>query len=56
MRDHLVQMFQAGIGACHPQRVLRAHLPPPGPGRTIVLALGKAAGEMAMAGNCMRQK
>jgi glycerate 2-kinase len=47
MRDHLTQMFQAGIAACHPKNVLRAHLPAPGAGRTILLAIGKAAAEMA---------
>lgn len=40
-------MFQAGIAACHPKRVLPGHLPAPPPGRVVVLALGKAAGEMA---------
>jgi glycerate 2-kinase len=48
MRDHLAQMFQAGIAACHPSRVLPAHLPKAGRGRAIVLAIGKAAGEMAL--------
>ena len=38
-------MFQAGIDACHPRKVLPAHLPDVG--RPLVLALGKAAGEMA---------
>lgn len=47
MRDHLIQLFQAGIAACHPKRVLPGHLPEPPAGRVIVLALGKAAGEMA---------
>ena len=47
MRDHLVQMFQAGIDACHPKRVLPGHFPPAGKNRTIVLAIGKAAAEMA---------
>ena len=47
MRDHLVSMFHAGIAACHPKRVLPAHLPPRPEGRLIVLALGKAAVEMA---------
>jgi glycerate 2-kinase len=47
MRAHLAQMFQAGIDACHPRNVLPAHLPPPGKGEMLVLALGKAAGEMA---------
>jgi len=45
MRDHLIQLFHAGIAACHPQRVLKAHLPEAE--RVVVLALGKAAGEMA---------
>jgi hydroxypyruvate reductase len=47
MRDHLVRMFQAGIDACHPRRALPPHLPPAPAGRMIVLALGKAAVEMA---------
>ncbi|HYJ53560.1 MAG TPA: DUF4147 domain-containing protein [Allosphingosinicella sp.] len=47
MRDHLTQMFQAGIAACHPKNALRGHLPAPGPARTILLAIGKAAAEMA---------
>lgn len=38
-------MFQAGIDACHPRSVLRPHLPDVE--RPLVLALGKAAGEMA---------
>jgi len=45
MRAHLTQMFQAGIAACHPKRVLPGHLPKVR--RPIVLAIGKAAGEMA---------
>ncbi len=49
MRDHLIQVFQAGIAACHPKRVLPGHLPEAPAGRVIVLALGKAAGEMAKA-------
>jgi len=47
MRDHLVQMFHAGIAACHPRRVLPPHLP--AAERAVVLAIGKAAGEMAKA-------
>jgi len=47
MRDHLVKMFQAGIAACHPERVLPPQLPPRAEGRLIVLALGKAAIAMA---------
>lgn len=38
-------MFQAGIDACHPRRVLPPHLPDVE--RPLVLAVGKAAGEMA---------
>ena len=38
-------MFQAGIDACHPRNVLPAHLPDVE--RPLLLALGKAAGEMA---------
>jgi glycerate 2-kinase len=45
MRAHLTQMFQAGIAACHPRRVLPAHLPDAE--RPIVLAIGKAAAAMA---------
>ena len=47
MRDHLVNMFQAGIAACHPEAVLPPRLPPRAEGRLIVLALGKAAIAMA---------
>lgn len=45
MRHHLVQMFHAGIAACHPENVLPRFLPAEPP-RTI-LAIGKGAGEMA---------
>ena len=45
MRDHLIRMFHAGIGACHPDAVLPRHLPAETP--RIVLAIGKAAGAMA---------
>ena len=47
MRDHLIRMFQAGIDACRPALTLAGHLPPPPRGTPIVLALGKAAAEMA---------
>jgi len=47
MRAHLTQMFQAGIAACHPRRVVPPHLPEVE--RPVVLAIGKAAGEMAAA-------
>jgi glycerate 2-kinase len=45
MRDHLVRMFHAGIGACHPDTALPRHLPAETP--RVVLAIGKAAGAMA---------
>lgn len=47
MRDHLERIFRAGVAASQPARILPPHLPAPGAGRTIVLALGKAAGGMA---------
>ena len=47
MRDHLERIFRAGVAASQPAQVLPPHLPAPGAGRTIVLALGKAAGGMA---------
>jgi len=47
MRAHLREMFQAGIAACHPERVVPPHLPEVE--RPIVLAIGKAAAAMAAA-------
>lgn len=49
MRDHLRRIFGAAIAACDPARVLPAHLPEPPPGRTLLLAVGKAAAAMAAA-------
>jgi hydroxypyruvate reductase len=46
-RGHLEAIWRAGVEACLPERVLPAHLPEPPPGRTILLALGKAAVPMA---------
>jgi hydroxypyruvate reductase len=46
-RAHLEAIWRAGVEACLPERVLPPHLPPPPPGRTILLALGKAAVPMA---------
>ncbi|HEX8626041.1 MAG TPA: DUF4147 domain-containing protein [Allosphingosinicella sp.] len=48
-RGHLERIWRAGLEACLPERVLPAHLPDPPPGRTILLALGKAAIPMAAA-------
>ncbi|HEX8257657.1 MAG TPA: DUF4147 domain-containing protein, partial [Allosphingosinicella sp.] len=42
-------MFRAGAEACLPGRLLPRHLPEPPPGRTILLAVGKAAIGMAAA-------
>ena len=46
-RAHLEEIWRAGVEACLPSRVLPPHLPAPPPGRTILLALGKAAVPMA---------
>lgn len=43
------QLWWAGVEACLPARVVPQHLPEPPPGRTILLALGKAAVPMARA-------
>ena len=48
-REHLEAIWRAGMEACLPERVLPAHLPPPPVGRTLLLALGKAAVPMAAA-------
>jgi glycerate 2-kinase len=46
-REHLEAIWRAGMEACLPERVLPPHLPEPPAGRTILLALGKAAVPMA---------
>ncbi|MFL6846491.1 MAG: glycerate kinase [Allosphingosinicella sp.] len=46
-RSHLEAIWRAGMEACLPERLVPPHLPEPPPGRTIVLALGKAAVPMA---------
>ncbi|HEX8483439.1 MAG TPA: DUF4147 domain-containing protein [Allosphingosinicella sp.] len=48
-REHLEAIWRAGMDACLPGRVLPPHLPGAPPGRTFLLALGKAAIEMAAA-------
>lgn len=48
-REQLEAIWRAGLAACLPERVLPPHLPEPPPGRTILLALGKAAVPMARA-------
>jgi len=50
MRRDLERIFRAGVEACLPERVLPPFLPePPTDGRTLLLAVGKAAGTMARA-------
>jgi len=46
-RADLERIWRAGVAACQPARVLPPHLPEPPRGRTIALAVGKAAGGMA---------
>lgn len=41
------EMFEAGLKAVSAQVCLPAHLPPAPPGRTLILAVGKAAATMA---------
>ena len=45
----LIQSFQAAITAADPLKILPSHLPPPPPGRTLVIGAGKAAASMALA-------
>jgi glycerate 2-kinase len=47
MRAHLERIFRAGVEACLPERVLPLDLLEPPTGRTLVLAIGKAAAGMA---------
>ena len=48
-RTLLRAIFDAAVAAAHPDSVLAGYLPPPGRGRVICLAAGKAAGAMAAA-------
>lgn len=48
-RQDLESIFRAAVAACHPSRVVPAHLPQLPNGRTILLAVGKAACGMARA-------
>jgi hydroxypyruvate reductase len=47
--DDREAIWRAGVAACLPERVVPEHLPEPPRGRTLVLAVGKAAVEMAHA-------
>ena len=49
MREDLEAIWRAGVAACAAERVVPPHLPEPPRGRTILLALGKAAVPMARA-------
>ena len=56
-RALLEKILAAGIRAAHPDLCLPTHLPPPTPGRLIILAAGKAAGSMsAVASRFYRQE
>ena len=48
-RDILLSLFEAAVAAADPANVVPPHLPSPPPGRTLVLAAGKAAASMARA-------
>ncbi|WP_373086532.1 glycerate kinase [Sneathiella sp.] len=48
-QDFLKQLFDEAVAAADPLVTLSAHLPPPPPGRTIVIGAGKAAASMAKA-------
>ncbi|WP_375455108.1 glycerate kinase [uncultured Methylobacterium sp.] len=47
LRTLLGGLLDAAIAAAHPDACLPAHLPPPTPGRLIILGAGKAGGSMA---------
>jgi hydroxypyruvate reductase len=48
-RTLLRALFDAGVAAADPARVVPKHLPPPPKGRTVVVGCGKAAASMAKA-------
>jgi hydroxypyruvate reductase len=48
-RAFLAELFHVAIAASTPKQGMKAHLPSPPKGRTIVVGAGKAAGEMAEA-------
>jgi len=45
----LRSLFDAAVAAADPAKTIKAHLPPPPKGRTIVIGAGKASAEMARA-------
>src|SRR6218665_2083409 len=48
-RPFLTSLFEAAVTAADPLAAIRAHLPEPPKGRTIVVGAGKAASQMAAA-------
>lgn len=48
-RPFLVSLFEAAVRAADPLEAIRAHLPEPPRGRTVVIGAGKAASQMAAA-------
>lgn len=48
-RQFLEDLFRAAVAAADPAACLPRHLPPPPPGRTLVVGAGKAAAAMARA-------
>ena len=48
-REFLLDLFHAALAAVEPARVVSRYLPEPPPGRTVVIAAGKAAAAMARA-------
>ncbi len=48
-RQRLAQLFESAVSAADPNRAIRAYLPRPPKGRTIVVGAGKAASQMAAA-------
>ncbi|RYE87557.1 MAG: DUF4147 domain-containing protein, partial [Hyphomicrobiales bacterium] len=48
-RDILETLFHKAVAAAQPELAVRAHLPGPPAGRTIVIGAGKASAQMARA-------
>ena len=48
-RELLEQSFRVAVQAADPMTIMRAHVPPPTSGRTLVVGAGKAAAAMAAA-------
>ncbi|MGE6786369.1 glycerate kinase type-2 family protein [Ensifer adhaerens] len=48
-RPFLIRLFEAAVRAADPYEAIKAHLPDPPKGRTVVVGAGKAASQMAAA-------